>query len=137
MEPLGGRCAWDPRDLLPISAVLPPPAQTPTLHPHPPLPSIKQIASPYMPGSLICKKKDPDTLEHRTLALQLVFCVGAEVTAGNRYPQINKVEITLHILTTVNLHSCPDPYKLPKPPPPEPPKEHSLIVLEKVRLGTD
>lgn len=109
-------------------------------HPPPPPPAAQHQANclslhawvPYLQ-----KKRDPDTLEHRTLALQLVFCVGAEVTAGNRYPQINKVEITLHILTTVNLHSCPDPYKLPKPPPPEPPKEHSLIVLEKVRLGTD
>lgn len=90
-----------------------------------------------MPGSLICKTRGPDTLEHRTLALQLVFCVGAEVTAGNRYPQINKAEITLHILIIFNPYSCPDPYKLPTPPPPEPPKERSLIVLEKVRLSTD
>ena len=71
-------------------------------------------------------KRGPDPLEQRALALQLVFCVDAEVTADNRYPQINKAEITLHILTTFNSYSCSDPYKLPTPPPPEPPIEHSL-----------
>ena len=55
----------------------------------------------------------------------------------NRYPQISKAEITLYILTNPNPYSLPDLYEPPTPPPREPLREHSLLVLEQVRLGTD